>query len=179
MTRKSSLLFSLFSVLVVLLTPTTSADTLYSDGFEGGLSAWAKNGEDGSSKITLISNGCASGNRCLEISKEKRRGFTFVGQTFRAPTAGQLTVSAMIRAPSLTTGSAEYYTGKFQAVVYDHGKEIDWPHADIREPVQEWVPRTFSVNDLSAGEEVMVRIGLQNAKGVLQVDDVKLTFVPD
>lgn len=171
-----SIPLALFGSLAV---STVAAEQLISEGFEGGLGAWAKNGNVGSSKISVISEGCPSGNRCLQIEKEKRRGFTYIGRTFRAPSAGSLVVRGLVKVPSLTTGANEWDIAKFGAVVYEDGKEVAWPNADIPTPLSEWVPREFSVYDLSAGEKVTIRIGLQEAKGVIQVDDVSLSFEPD
>jgi hypothetical protein len=165
-------------LLIVLAGNSVNATPLFSDDFEDGIKKWASNTRD-SGVISVISEGCPQSRQCLRISNNDRNSYVFIGRRFIIQGPGSLSFSARIRVPSLVKGAEFFHVGKFQAAIIRDGREINWPNADIYSPVSGWVERRFKALDLKSGDEVLLRIGLQNAKGFLEVDDVQVVFTPD
>jgi len=65
---------------------------------------------------------------------------------------------------------------KFQAVLYDKQGKVSYPSADDFEGTFGWTQRKFKILDLVEGETIELRIGLQNAKGTMYVDETKVFY---
>jgi hypothetical protein len=174
-------LHSLIAASFLLITLTgykAIATPLFSDDFENGIKKWAINTRD-SGVISTLSEGCPQSRKCLRITNNDRNSYVYIGRRFIIRGPGSLSFSAMFRVPSLEKGAEFFHVAKFQAAIIRDGREINWPNDDIYSPVSGWVERRFKALDLKSGDEVLLRIGLQNAKGVVDVDDVQVIFTPD
>lgn len=171
------ILASGFLGAMISLSFATSAQEqpVFADGFESGLENWRKTEE----RIEQVSQGCFEGTSCVKISRNDRRGYTHISRSFRVNAPGTLKFQARFRAENMVVGSEDFHTGKFIGVVIDGGREISWPNDDIRTSIDGWELRSFEVVDLDPSLKVDLRIGLQNAKGSLFVDDVRAMFIPD
>lgn len=166
-------------LMLSLLSPfSAKANPSYSYGFESDLAGWAENGTDTGS-VSIISEGCPEGKKCVRISKTDRIGYTFIGRRFSVPSNGTLILSAKVRVPSLAKGQLFYHIAKFQAAIIRDGREISWPNDDISTPVSTWIQRTIKAVDLKPTDEIRLRIGLQDARGIIDVDDVVVKFISD
>ena len=81
------------------------------------------------------------------------------------------------KAEYVVRGSKDFHRGKFQAVVIVNGKEVEWPDDDF-EGTFAWLPKRFQLLDLTGKEKVVLRIGLQNAKGTVFVDKIRVFHIP-
>jgi hypothetical protein len=143
---------------------------LFREKFDGGLEKWKTVGED----IKIVTT--EDSNKYLKISRNDRREFTYISKEF-VGCKGTLLFEANIKFYQVVPGDKNIHRGKFQAVVIVDGREVDWPDADF-EGTSPWMPRKFRVLDLTGNERVILRIGLQNAKGTVFVDDVNVYCTP-
>lgn len=166
------------AIVAITLAPFSGFSqeaSLYSNGFENGLGDWRKTGNT----IEIYTQDCPEGQNCVRISRPNRREYTYISQFFRVPAAGTLRFQARLKANHLVTGTEDYHRAKFVGVVIENNKEVAWPNNDLRASVDDWELRSFDVVDLAPSVKVDLRIGLQNAKGDLYVDDLKVFFIPD
>lgn len=169
-------LLAAFSALLPL-SPAT-ASVLFADGFENGLKDWGLN-KEASGNISLTSTGCPGNTQCVKIVNSDVNSFVYIGRRFAVRSPGSILVKAKLRVPTLNKGSEFYHVAKFQAAIIRDGHEINWPNSDIYSPVAGWVARSFKAAGLRNGDEVFIRIGLQNAAGTLEVDDVQVIFIKE
>ncbi|MBK8113871.1 MAG: hypothetical protein IPK44_04620 [Candidatus Accumulibacter sp.] len=165
---------SYIALMCLFQAPAFGDTPNFQDGFEEGLGNWHPNQE----RIEIVGSNCFEGSKCVRIERENGRGYTYIGRVFRVPSRGTLRIEAKIRAEGVVPGVKNYQRGKFVAVVIENGKEVDWPNADFEGTISQWVPRAVTIPDLDPSIDVDMRIGLQNAKGVVFVDDVKAFFTP-
>lgn len=177
-------MFKLIPGIVILamcasLLPATVASAegtlVYSNDFDNGLGDFRKTDK----KIQLTSQACAQGSKCVHISRENRRAYTHISRFFRVSQPGTLRFQARMKTQNLVPGTEDYHRAKFVGVVIEGGKEISWPNDDISTSTDAWELRSFDVIDLDPSVKVDLRIGLQNAKGSLFVDDLEVYFIPD
>jgi hypothetical protein len=165
-------------VIVAMIGEHSHAAPLFSDNFENGLGKWASNTRD-SGTISVVAEGCPQSQKCVRVTNDDRNSYVYIGRKFIIQRPGSLSFGAKIRVPSLVKGAEFFHVAKFQAAIIRDGREISWPNSDIYSPVAGWRERRFKALDLKSGDEVLLRIGLQNAKGTIEVDDVEVAFVPD
>lgn len=140
------------------------------EDFATGLSEWQVHRAGG--VISPLMSGTLP---LLEISRFSRRDFTYIRKDFSLEADGNLRFEAMIAAKDVVPGGKNYHRGKFQAALLQGGKMVSWFHDDFQGTTA-WEKRSFHVYDLKAGQEVALRIGLQNAKGKIFVKEVKGYF---
>ncbi len=161
-------------LLCAAATQSLAQSPTFQDGFESGLGNWhPKLG-----KIEVIDVGCIEGNKCVRIQRENGRGYTFIARAFRVPSRGTLRFEAKMRADNVVPGAQNFHRAKFVAVVIEGQTEVDWPNADFEGSLNEWITRTVVVPDLDPSVTVELRVGLQNAKGTVYLDDVRVFFTP-
>ena len=172
---KPSLKFLLAAFSALLPLSSAAASVLFADGFENGLNNWGLN-KEASGTISLTSAGCPDNAQCVKIVNSDVNSFVYIGRSFTVRSPGSLLVKAKLRVPTLIKGTEFYHVAKFQAAIIRDGQEINWPNSDIYSAVAGWVPRSFKASGLRNGDEVLIRIGLQNAVGTVEVDDVQVIF---
>lgn len=162
-------------IIVFVICPVMSSHgenkpkPIFQDGFDEGLKKWNTAGSSIEISLTEASN------KYLKIYRDNRRGFTYISKEF-VGYKGTLVFEANIKSEDVITGNKNFHRGKFQAVVVVNGHEVDWPDDDFKGTFP-WMPRRFQVFDLTGKETVILRIGLQNAKGTIFVDDIKVHHV--
>lgn len=169
------ILASFFSLLP--LSPA-AASVLFADDFESGLKDWGLNNEV-SGTISITSAGCPSNTQCVRIENSDVNSFVYIGRRFAVRSPGSMLFKAKLRVPVLKKGSEFFHVAKFQAAIIRDGREINWPNSDIYSPVSGWVSKSFKAAGLRNGDEVFIRIGLQNAAGTVEVDDVQVIFTKE
>ena len=174
MIRAISFILSLIIVFIIHAAMNSYGEDrpqlIFREGFDEGLKGWKTEGLN----IEIVTT--AESNKYLKISRDDRRGFTYISRKF-VGYKGTLVFEANIKFDDVIPGNKNFHRGKFQAVVIVDGREVDWPDADF-EGISPWMPRRFQVFDLTGKETVVLRIGLQNAKGTVFVDDIKVHHVP-
>ena len=139
---------------------------VFNETFDKGLKGWKKHG----SLLEIVHH--KKQGSYLKLTQHKRRGFTYISRDFTGY-SGTLRFEALIQSENVIPGSQKYYRGKFQAVIIAKGKEMDWISDDF-EGTFGWSHKTFQVFDLDGSETVVLRIGLQNAKGSMCIDKIKV-----
>ncbi|MFO7803291.1 MAG: hypothetical protein R6V55_13450 [Desulfovermiculus sp.] len=140
------------------------------EDFSTGLSDWQVHRAGG--MISPLVSGIVP---LLEISRFSRRDFTYIRKDFSLEKDGNLRFEAMIAAKDVVPGGKNYHRGKFQAALLEDGKMVSWFHDDFQGTTA-WKNRSFHVFDLKAGQQIALRIGLQNAKGQVFVKEVRGYF---
>lgn len=174
MRNPKSILFILGFIVVLIFQVNGNSyaqdklPPIFKESFDKGLDGWHKEYKEGSIEIVTT----AEGNKYLKISKDSRRGFTYISRDF-VGYKGTLEFVANIKFDNVVRGNHNFHRGKFQAVVYVDGRDVDYPDADF-EGTSPWMPRRFKVFDLTGKETVVLRIGLQDAKGTIFVDDIEV-----
>lgn len=161
-------------LLLLLVSKTYAAEVLiFSENFESkdALKNWKVYGNS----VEIVTKQDGSGS-CVKISKDNRRDWTNISKEFRH-VKGTLRFEAQIQCKDIVRGDKNWDRGKFQAVVKIDGKDVDWPADDFHED-SGFIKRQFRVFDLTGKETVVLRIGLQNAKGTVWVDDIKVFHEP-
>lgn len=158
-----------------MLVPTfaDAQRVIFADDFEGGAGALRDKWEvrrDGGGDVTIVDAGPAGKVVC--ISRSDRNGLTFI--TRRLPSVkGDLRVEAQIRSEDVKTGSNNFKGGQFHAVVSVSGREVNYPKSDF-DGSFEWTPLAFDVYDLTPDKTVTLRIGLQQGRGTMCVNNVRV-----
>jgi hypothetical protein len=149
-----------------------NSQMIFFDDFENGLKGWSSNG----SRIELIDGGDEHG-RYARISRQKRTDFTHLSKKFSGY-SGTLTFEALIKSENVVPGTSKpYHRGKFQSIVYA-GNQKFYPSNDDFQGTFDWTLKRFQVLDLDGSETVVLRFGLQNAKGIMCIDNIKVFHEP-
>lgn len=167
--------FLLTAAVALLFGLPAYADTvIFSDDFEEGAAAlrsqWERKLDNDGEVIIGEAN---ERGKVVCISRNDRNGLTFITHGL-PPVTGSVRIEAEIQAEQVMTGSRDFKGGQFHAVVIIGGKEVAWPKADFDASFG-WTPLTFDVFDLTPSKVVVLRIGLQQGKGKVCVNDVKVT----
>lgn len=167
--------FCFIAAIAFLLGLPAYADTvIFSDDFEEGAAAlrshWERKLDNGGE---IIIGEASERGKVVCISRNDRNGLTFI--THRLPSVtGSVRVEAEIQSEQVMTGSSDFKGGQFHAVVVVGSKEVAWPKADFDGSFG-WTPLTFNIFDLDPNKVVVLRIGLQQGKGKVCVNNVKVT----
>jgi hypothetical protein len=152
------------------VTLALAQEVIFTENFENGLKNWKITDE----KVEIVTS--KEYGKCVRISKTNRRGFTHITHKFPAR-RGKYTFHAMIQSENVVPGEKRYECGKFQAVVYDNrGRKTDYYPGDDFEGTFGWSPRKFEALDFEGTETLELRIGLQNAKGAVYVDQIEVLY---
>lgn len=158
----------------LLLSMHAHAESIiFSDDFEGGpgtlRSQWERKRDNGGEIV--IGEEKARG-KVVCISRDNRNGLTLI--THRLPPInGSVRIEAEIQADQVMTGASNFKGGQFHAVVIVNGKEVAWPKSDFDGSFG-WIPMAFDVFDITPSMAVLLRIGLQQGKGKVCIDNVKI-----
>lgn len=172
--RSPSFFAFLATYALLLQFPVCANQVSWSDSFENGLGEWNQSGKS----ISVVNENCFDGTKCVLIQRENSRDMTVISRRFRFKKPGRVTLTARIRAENVSVGEKFYERGKFVTALYEGGRECCWRDDDFDGNVSVWTSRQIIVDDVDSDTSVMLRIGLQNAKGKVYLDAVKVTFVP-
>lgn len=145
---------------------------IFCEDFDHGLKKWKTRG----AKLEIESAN-ETQNKYLKISRDDRKGFTCISREF-SNYSGTLRFEARIEAQNIVPGDKDFQKGKFQAVVFVDGREVSWPNDDFEGTSKEII-RRFRIFDLTGKENILLRIGLQNAKGAVLVDEIEVFNDPN
>jgi hypothetical protein len=144
------------------------------DGFESGLGRWKASG----SGISLVTEGCRGSGKCVLIERINSRDMSVITRQFTPPSPGRMTLTAYVKASNVSVGEKYYERGKFIVALVEDGRECCWRDNDFDGTLTSWTRRKIVVNDVTPSTPLILRIGLQYAKGQVFVDDVKVEFEP-
>jgi hypothetical protein len=161
--------------IVLSSTNIYAGAVLEEEGFEKGLGNWKQSGQ----VISVQSGGCRSGNKCILIERSNARDLTVISQLISVPRRGRLTLSGYVKASNVSIGSKFYERGKFVASIFENKSECCWKDDDFDGSMPDWIERRIVIDDVEPSTPVMLRIGLQNAKGAVLIDDVSIKFEPN
>lgn len=144
------------------------------ESFEKGLGKWKQSGQ----KISVQQSGCRSGTSCILIERDNARDLTVISQLISVPQRGRITLSGYVKAFNVSVGQKFYEKGKFVASLFENKSECCWKDDDFDGTIPNWRKREIVIADVESSTPVMLRIGLQNAKGSVLIDDVTIKFDP-
>lgn len=171
------------SLVVLLLAAHSSfaATVIFEDTFEDGAAGlervWERRKNNGG-EIEIAEaqdSGKVVRGKVVCISRENRNGLTFITRKLPSLT-GTLRIQADIQAENVVSSKAPFKGGQFHAVVTVRGEEVSWPKADFEGDFG-WTPHEFEVPDIHPTDVVVVRIGLQQGKGKMCVNNVRVTKI--
>lgn len=113
-------------------------------------------------------------NDHISISSSKGRGAVFIkSQKINVP--GTYKMVAMVKAIDIVrVGTKNYERGKFQAVIFESEREVDWPDSDF-EGNHDWQTKSVEGRISDRSESLLFRIGLQRASGTVLVRDIHIS----
>jgi hypothetical protein len=148
--------------------PTQDNSSLFNkDGIP--LEDWQYKTYSNSNSIDIVE---VDSDRVIKIESKKGRNEVFmVSPHITGP--GIYVFEGKVKGVNLIQrGSENFYRGKFQGVIFENGKEVDWPDDDFL-TTGGWVERYVKVH-LDPGETVAFRVGLQKTQGVIYVKDLRI-----
>ncbi len=151
--------------------PSDDLELIFYENFEKGLKDWRKYG----STIQIVQG--EQQGKYIKISRKDSKAKTYIHQDFTGY-SGTLIFEAMIKSDNIVPGEFYYCRGKFLAQVDFKNGDTTWHDDDFEGTINEWTSRRFEVNDLEGTETVILTIGLQEAKGIVYVDEVKVYHEP-
>lgn len=174
-TKRSLTLVAIIVTLMLLTSNKIYAGTVVeAEDFEKGLGKWKQSGQ----VISVQKSGCRSGTNCVLIERSNARDLTVISQLISVPRRGRVTLSGYVKASNVSVGQKFYERGKFVASIIENKSECCWKDDDFDGSIPDWTERRIVIDDVEPSTPVMLRIGLQNAKGSVLVDDIKITFEP-
>ena len=154
-----------------------NGEPIFSEDFENGrdsLRGW----ELLSSKIEVVD--CGEYGKCAKISRTDRNGSTILTKIFRNY-SGTLRFEVMVKSENVVKGQQSFESGKLSVVVEDHGNQ-DWTKAKFYtndfDGSFNWRLITVEAIDLDGTKDTKLVTGLQSAKGVVYIDNIKVYHLP-
>jgi len=87
---------------------------------------------------------------------------------------GKFRFEAKVKGVDLVQKGHEYFErGKFQVVIVENGRDIEWPADDDFLSTDGWVNKSVEI-ELQQGEKAVFRVGLQRTKGTVLVKDIEV-----
>ena len=111
-------------------------------------------------------------DRIVKIESKKGRNEVFIISP-RITGPGVYVFEGKVKGVNLIPqGWENYHRGKFQGVIFENGREVDWPDDDFLN-TGGWVERYVKVH-LDSEETVAFRVGLQKTKGIVYAKDLRI-----
>jgi hypothetical protein len=108
---------------------------------------------------------------CIKIDRKNKNAFVRISQKFIFKKPESLRIEAIIKANNIIAGKGEsFHTGQLQAMIKENGQEVSHPSAKFTGTFD--FQKKIVYADVGENQELVVRVGLQNAKGTMWVDDI-------
>ncbi|NCC51221.1 MAG: hypothetical protein EOM20_08405 [Spartobacteria bacterium] len=170
--RHEKMLRSVFFALVLTGVAHGYAEVVkevvLTEDFSKGLGRWITEGH----KVKIYRG---EDNKCAMIQRRNTKDSAFLKWSFKGY-EGDLVFKARIKVENFEQGEEDYHNVKFQARRLSNNVFKGYDSHNL-EADTDWAEFTFDVNGVKQGDETILMIGLENAAGIVYVDDIEVTNV--